>query len=242
MIVCKNCGEKYEDDMPRCLWCDAPNPEYPQSNTKESTSSTTEAAPIQTPAAPEVIEQLIIEPATSSATEDTPEPSETASVIEPELDLDVAIEQQFRKKGFLWSVILAGPFISWLCHYKYLRQNDKYSTKFFLPLFGIECVSNYLAGIFLKINSSASGLPSHLLLSFVFIIAVLLLYWIILGKIGYVLLKRTVPGYDPAAFKKRERIGIAIGIPITILDFMAGWLHSGTTARMLGIWLGNALH
>ena len=28
MIVCKKCGGKYEDDMPRCLWCDAPNPNY----------------------------------------------------------------------------------------------------------------------------------------------------------------------------------------------------------------------
>ena len=25
-MICPKCGEKYEDDMPRCLWCDAPNP------------------------------------------------------------------------------------------------------------------------------------------------------------------------------------------------------------------------
>ena len=24
-MICPKCGEKYEDDMPRCLWCDAPN-------------------------------------------------------------------------------------------------------------------------------------------------------------------------------------------------------------------------
>lgn len=27
-MICPKCGEKYEDDMPRCLWCDAPNPDY----------------------------------------------------------------------------------------------------------------------------------------------------------------------------------------------------------------------
>jgi hypothetical protein len=25
-MICPKCGEKYEDDMPRCLWCDASNP------------------------------------------------------------------------------------------------------------------------------------------------------------------------------------------------------------------------
>ncbi len=24
-MICPKCGEKYEDDMPYCLWCDAPN-------------------------------------------------------------------------------------------------------------------------------------------------------------------------------------------------------------------------
>ena len=27
-MICPKCGEKYEDDMPRCLWCNAPNPNY----------------------------------------------------------------------------------------------------------------------------------------------------------------------------------------------------------------------
>ena len=25
-MICPKCGRKYEDDMPQCLWCDAPNP------------------------------------------------------------------------------------------------------------------------------------------------------------------------------------------------------------------------
>ena len=27
-MICKKCGRKFDDDMPKCLWCDAPNPKY----------------------------------------------------------------------------------------------------------------------------------------------------------------------------------------------------------------------
>ena len=27
-MICPKCNRKYEDDMPKCLWCDAPNPNY----------------------------------------------------------------------------------------------------------------------------------------------------------------------------------------------------------------------
>ena len=75
----------------------------------------------------------------------------------------------------------------------------------------------------------------------IFIVVVCLLYWFFIGKLGFALLKKAVPNYDPAAFKKRERIGIAVGIPIFALDFIAGYLQYGTTARMLGTWVGTAL-
>ena len=236
MIVCKKCGEKYEDDMPRCLWCDAPNPEHPLNRAKVS-------APASPDVADSVAEQPIAEqpvdepaaPAVPSATETSP----NAAVIEIEQDQDAAIEQQFRQKGVLWSVILAGVFVSWLCHYKYLKKTDKFSTKFFLPLFGIECVSKSLFYMLSKANYS--GLAFGPILHAVFTIIACLFYWFIIGKLGIVLLKKAVPNYDPVAFKKRERIGIAIGIPIFALDFIAGYLQYGTTAKMLGTWLGSAL-
>lgn len=236
MIVCKKCGEKYEDDMPRCLWCDAPNPEHPLNRAKVS-------APASPDVADSVAEQPIAEqpvdepaaPAVPSATETSP----NAAVIEIEQDQDAAIEQQFRQKGVLWSVILAGVFVSWLCHYKYLKKTDKFSTKFFLPLFGIECVSKSLFYMLSKANYS--GLAFGPFLHAVITIIVCLLYWFFIGKLGFALLKKAVPNYDPVAFKKRERVGIAIGIPIFALDFIAGYLHYGTTAKMLGTWLGSAL-
>lgn len=27
-MICKKCGQHYEDDMLKCLWCDAPNENY----------------------------------------------------------------------------------------------------------------------------------------------------------------------------------------------------------------------
>ena len=230
MVVCKKCGEKYEDDMPRCLWCDAPNPEHPLNRVKVATP----VSPTQAPASPDIAEQPIakqptVEPTALTAAEPTPnvaEPSPSGSVIESEQDQDTAIEQQFRQKGFLWSVVLAGVLVSWLCHHKYLKKTDRFSTKFFLPLFGIQCGFRYLAYMLSKIDFSGIGSPGH---------------WFFIGKLGFALLKKAVPNYDPAAFKKRERVGIAVGIPIFALDFIAGYLQYGTTARMLGTWVGTAL-
>ncbi|WP_295096730.1 hypothetical protein [uncultured Fibrobacter sp.] len=253
MTVCKKCGEKYEDDMPRCLWCDAPNPEHPLNKAKVVAPSvvvTTQATPpMPAVACPGVTEQSADEPASpvatdtgeadSKANKTLPESGETVAVIGPGQEQDIAIEQQFRQKGVLWSVILAGVFVSWLCHYKYLKKTDKFSTKFFLPLFGIECVSKSLFYMLSKANYS--GLAFGPFLHAIIVIIVCLFYWFFIGKLGLVLLKKAVPNYDQKAFKKRERIGIAIGIPIFALEFIAGYLQYGTAARMLGVWLGNAL-
>jgi hypothetical protein len=256
MIVCKKCGEKYEDDMPRCLWCDALNPEHPLNKVKMSAPASPDVA--EQPADEPVTEQPTTEPTAPSAAEVAPEPAPASpdvaepaapsaaeaapniSVIEIEQDQDDAIAQQFRQKGFLWSVVLAGVFVSWLCHHKYLKKTDKFNTKFFLPLFGIQCVARYLFYMVSKIDLSAIGMSGHLLHVLITLI-VCLFYWIIIGKLGIALLKKAIPNYDPVAFKKRERIGIAIGIPISILEFTAGFLQYGTTARMLGAWLGHAL-
>jgi len=254
MIVCYKCGGKYEDDMPRCLWCDALNPEHPLN--KEPAPSLTEKASAQASpgiAVPPVVKQTVVEQVAPVATETlpdagasdikscetSPESGETVAVIGPGQEQDIAIEQQFRQKGVLWSVILAGVFVSWLCHYKYLKKTDKFSTKFFLPLFGIECVSKSLFYMLSKANYS--GLAFGPFLYAIIVIIVCLFYWFFIGKLGLVLLKKAVPNYDQKAFKKRERIGIAIGIPIFALEFIAGYLQYGTAARMLGVWLGNAL-
>ncbi len=236
MIVCKKCGEKYEDDMPRCLWCDAPNPEHPLNKAK-----------VDEQASPNIVDKPVAEPVSPTAAEPTTSQAPTATesspniaAIESEQDQDTAIEQQFRQKGFLWSVVLAGVLVSWLCHHKYLKKTDRFSTKFFLPLFGIQCGFRYLAYMLSKIDFSGIGSPG-LFLQGIFIVVVCLLYWFFIGKLGFALLKKAVPNYDPAAFKKRERVGIAVGIPIFALDFIAGYLHYGTTAKMLGTWLGSAL-
>ena len=45
-MICKKCGRKFDDDMPKCLWCDAPNPKY----------ETPDAEPESTPEKPKASE------------------------------------------------------------------------------------------------------------------------------------------------------------------------------------------
>lgn len=35
-MICPKCKRKYEDDMPKCLWCDAPNPNYGAEDSPEN--------------------------------------------------------------------------------------------------------------------------------------------------------------------------------------------------------------
>lgn len=37
-MICPKCKRKYEDDMPKCLWCDAPNPNYGAEDSLENES------------------------------------------------------------------------------------------------------------------------------------------------------------------------------------------------------------
>ena len=45
-MICKKCGRKFDDDMPKCLWCDAPNHKY----------ETPDAEPESTPEKPKASE------------------------------------------------------------------------------------------------------------------------------------------------------------------------------------------
>ena len=47
-MICKKCGREYEDDMPKCLWCDAPNDSKVDSLGTNPTDGTDpeEAAPL----------------------------------------------------------------------------------------------------------------------------------------------------------------------------------------------------
>ncbi|SHM75414.1 hypothetical protein SAMN05720472_2105 [Fibrobacter sp. UWR3] len=49
-MICPKCKRKYEDDMPKCLWCDAPNPNYGKEEIPEQDTApvvATSAAPIK---------------------------------------------------------------------------------------------------------------------------------------------------------------------------------------------------
>ena len=42
-MICKKCGREYEDDMPKCLWCDAPNESLSSQDECETSAADSEA-------------------------------------------------------------------------------------------------------------------------------------------------------------------------------------------------------
>ena len=44
-MICPKCKRKYEDDMPKCLWCDAPNPNYGKEEIPEQDTAPKEGTP-----------------------------------------------------------------------------------------------------------------------------------------------------------------------------------------------------
>ena len=49
-MICEKCGRRYEDDMPKCLWCDEPNPNYVTEDAPEPENAPVENAPAEEPA------------------------------------------------------------------------------------------------------------------------------------------------------------------------------------------------
>ena len=46
-MICKKCGRKYEDDMPNCLWCNAPNDNVSENPSVEPEAVTAESIPAE---------------------------------------------------------------------------------------------------------------------------------------------------------------------------------------------------
>ena len=42
-MICKKCGREYEDDMPKCLWCDAPNESLSSQDGDDASTADSEA-------------------------------------------------------------------------------------------------------------------------------------------------------------------------------------------------------
>ena len=83
-MICPKCGRKYEDDMPQCLWCDAPNPKM-----KKQLEPKPETKPIPEAAKEIKVEQKPIQEKfdeTTAISNQDYEHSEFSETTEPEDD------------------------------------------------------------------------------------------------------------------------------------------------------------
>lgn len=114
-------------------------------------------------------------------------------------------------RNFMWSVGLLGAFIPWLIHHGELSRSTRH---FFWPVFGVSLLLQF-ANVVLSYLVGFMG--SLALLCFSLLWFVVDTY--VMGRYGAYRIKLCIPDYAEADYKRREKIGIAIGV-----FFIALWI------------------
>ena len=192
-MICKKCGREYEDDMPRCLWCDAVNEEHPDFKN---------APPPDSTKAPET--NIVSAPQESSEEED----NKPAGL--------------FMWSAFIFGLSGLGyifiALIQTLLHRKVLQEN-KSSLSFFLKLF-IAILALYL--LTFPVTSVITDIASkHPQLSDstkkLIPIVVAIGYATAQGFICAKIVNTHIPDYDVKTYLKKERIAIGIAFVVFII-------------------------
>lgn len=195
-MICHKCGKEYEDDMPNCLWCDAPNLQHPANKGKQFTE-----APAQS---------ISTEPAETEATEAHP-----AGLFMWSAAIFAACNL-----GYLYIAILITFF-----HKKALQEN-KALGRFFVGMliasiglyFITAPVISVISTSLLKINELNGGHSSSTIL-----LALSALYPIAQGFIGAKLLKFYTPDYKPEDYRKKSIVGVITAIVLFIICALCGF-------------------
>jgi hypothetical protein len=195
-MICHKCGKEYEDDMPNCLWCDAPNLQHSENEGKQFTE-----APAQS---------ISTEPAETEATEAHP----------AGLFMWTAAIFAACNLGYLYIAILITFF-----HKKALQEN-KALGRFFVGMliasiglyFITAPVISVISTSLLKINELNGGHSSSTIL-----LALSALYPITQGFIGAKLLKFYTPDYKPEDYRKKSIVGVITAIVLFIICALCGF-------------------
>ncbi|PWJ37604.1 hypothetical protein [Fibrobacter succinogenes] len=195
-MICHKCGKEYEDDMPNCLWCDAPNLQHPANKGKQFTE-----APAQS---------ISTEPTETEATEAHP-----AGLFMWSAAIFAACNL-----GYLYIAILITFF-----HKKALQEN-KALGRFFVGMLiasiGLYFITAPVIGTIcrslLKINELNGGHSSSTIL-----LALSALYPITQGFIGAKLLKFYTPDYKPEDYRKKSIVGVITAIVLFIICALCGF-------------------
>ena len=193
-MICKKCGREYEDDMPRCLWCDAVNEEHPDFKKNP---------PPESPKAPEITN--VSAPQDNSTEEDDSNPAG--------LFMWSAFIFGLSGLGYIFTAL-----IQTLLHRKVLQEN-KSSLSFFLKLFiavlalyfitlPVTCVITDIASKHPQLSDSTKKLIP---------IVVAIGYATAQGFICAKIVNTHIPDYDVKTYLKKERIAIGIAFVVFII-------------------------
>ena len=131
-MICKKCGREYEDDMPKCLWCDAPNESLSSQDECETSSADSEA---QEEAYRESLNKLV-DPELERAFDDNVRRGKSAiSWTKFQIVLNILIV------FFMASAIPFCVFIgkNWLWVYHAHKEQSKFTETFFAPWGAVIC-------------------------------------------------------------------------------------------------------
>jgi len=114
-------------------------------------------------------------------------------------------------KSFMWSVAIGGPLIAYIVHRKELKNS---LLSFFWPMFGW----TFLMNIPCKIADRLSTMREPEDFGMISLISLILWFAnvFVIGKLGAKKIKEVVPEYPYSDYKKRERLGIVIGLIISV--------------------------
>lgn len=209
-MICKKCGGEYEDDMLKCLWCDAPNENH---------------------AAPEKLELIHVSEILDTIN-DYP-----AQVIINKLDKDereIVKSEEHQKKiethpagNFMWCAAILGagglsalliPFYVAFFHRDELHKRgktQKFIFTYFSAVFAFVVALNLISRELLKIPSTGNV---NEILKVIVNDGVPVIYYIICGYTSAFLLKNLTPGYDVSEYKVISKSSVIYSIPVMMIS------------------------
>lgn len=209
-MICKKCGGEYEDDMLKCLWCDAPNENH------------------VAPEKPELIHVSEI----LDTINDYP-----TQVILNHLDKDereIIKSEEHQKNieahpagNFMWCAAILGtgglsalliPFYVAFFHRNALNKRgktQKFIFTYFSAVFALVVVLNLISRELLKIPSTEDV---NEILKVIVNDEVPVIYYIICGYTSAFLLKNLTPGYDVSEYKVISKSSVIYSIPVMMIS------------------------
>ena len=214
-MICKKCGREYEDDMLRCLWCDAPNDHH---------------VPPEAPSRQDLSEVLDVQAQIDAAIIRRMDKEIVAEISTEEAEKKIA---KHPAGDFMWcaailgangliSAIFGALYIAFF-HRGEIRKNHAVTK--FISIY-MSCVSApfFLIRGLAKMTKEAISIHFHgnlaTGLSLVVDVGNDIMFISLCGYIAAFIIKRLTPDYDPSNYKATSRLATLCSVPTIILLFI----------------------